>query len=152
MLRAVRMKFLFLFILTVISVVLVLPSFTTHLPDWWLKHVSRGLNLGLDLKGGMHLILQVDMDQAINNALSRAAVDLKETGDKRGYGVKVGDPAKEMFALSLLNKDEQAAFQKFLKEDFPYLEAQEPERQDGALVYTVRLNQEEVKQLEERTL
>ncbi len=41
---------------------------------WWpcrpggTTYVSRGLNLGLDLKGGMHLILQVDMDQAVNNA------------------------------------------------------------------------------------
>ena len=79
MLRAVRLKFLFLFILTVIAIIFVLPSLTGTLPPWWEKHISRGLNLGLDLKGGMHLILQVDMDSAVGNALSRTASDLKET-------------------------------------------------------------------------
>ena len=69
MLRAVRLKFLFLFILTIIAIVFVLPSVTGELPGWWEKHVSRGLKLGLDLKGGMHLILQVDMESAISGAL-----------------------------------------------------------------------------------
>ena len=59
MLRTIRLKFLFLFVLTVVSIIFVLPSLTGKLPEWWEKHVSRGLNLGLDLKGGMHLILEV---------------------------------------------------------------------------------------------
>ena len=84
MLRAVRLKFLFLFILTVIAIMFVLPSLTGGLPDWWEKHVSRGLKLGLDLKGGMHLILQVDMESAVRNALNRDANDLKEMAEKRG--------------------------------------------------------------------
>ena len=89
MLRAVRLKFLFLFILTIIAIVFVLPSFTT-LPGWWEKHVSRGLKLGLDLKGGMHLILQVDMESAVNNALQRDANDMKEMSEKRSLALKVG--------------------------------------------------------------
>ena len=95
MLRAVRLKFLFLFILTVIAIIFVLPSLTGELPGWWEKHVSRGLNLGLDLKGGMHLILQVDLEQAINNALSRTSRNLKETAEKRGLAVKLGEVSKE---------------------------------------------------------
>ena len=82
MLRAVRLKFLFLFILTVIAIIFVLPSLTGGLPAWWEKHVSRGLKLGLDLKGGMHLILQVDMDQAVGNALNRTATDTEGDGRK----------------------------------------------------------------------
>ena len=35
MLRAVRLKFLFLFILTIIAIMFVLPSLTGGLPDWW---------------------------------------------------------------------------------------------------------------------
>ena len=104
MLRAVRLKFLFLFILTVIAIIFVLPSVTGILPPWWEKHISRGLNLGLDLKGGMHLILQVDMDQAANNALSRSAMDLKEIAEKRGLDLKLGDVAKQVLPLTLANK------------------------------------------------
>ena len=135
MLRAVRLKFLFLFILTLIAIIFVLPSFTGGLPDWWEKHVSQGLNLGLDLKGGMHLILQVDMDQAVTNALNRAAPELKELAEKRGLALKAGDVATDALPVTLINTDEQSAFQKLLKEEFPHLEVPGPQRQDGGLIF-----------------
>ncbi|MDD5642996.1 MAG: protein translocase subunit SecDF, partial [Syntrophales bacterium] len=91
MLRAVRLKFLFLFLLTIVAILFVLPSFPVGLPAWWQQHVSRGLNLGLDLKGGMHLVLEVDMDSAIANSLNRTIPELKEIAEKRGLAVKVGD-------------------------------------------------------------
>src|SRR4030065_80863 len=100
MVRAVRLKFLFLFILTIVAVLFVLPSLTGGLPGWWEKHVSRGLKLGLDLKGGMHLILQVDMDSAISNALHREESDMKELAGKRNLAVKVGDVAKETLTVT----------------------------------------------------
>jgi SecD/SecF fusion protein len=152
MLRAVRLKFLFLFILTIIAVIFVLPSLTGELPPWWEKHVSRGLSLGLDLRGGMHLILQVDMENAIKNALGRDASDMKDAADKRGLTVRVGEVSQGALSVTLINRDEQAAFQKFLKEEFLHLESGGPTRQDGSLVYALHLKPEEVKQLQERTL
>jgi SecD/SecF fusion protein len=152
MLRAVRLKFLFLFVLTVIAIVFVLPSLSGGLPGWWEKHVSRGLKLGLDLKGGMHLILQVDMESAINNALTRDGTDMKEIAEKRGVALKVGDVSKEALHVTLVNRDEQAAFRKLLKEEFPHLAVGEPKRQDGSLVYDLSLKADEISQLQERTL
>ncbi|MGB8991092.1 MAG: protein translocase subunit SecD [Desulfobaccales bacterium] len=152
MLRAVRLKFLFLFILTIIAIVFVLPSVTGKLPGWWEKHVSRGLKLGLDLKGGMHLILQVDMESAINNALTRDAADMKELATKRGLTLKEGEISKQTLPVTLVNKDEQAVFQKFLKEEFPHLLVGGPNRQDGGLVFDLSLNPDEISQLRERTL
>jgi SecD/SecF fusion protein len=152
MLRAVRLKFLFLFILTIIAIIFVLPSITGGLPGWWEKHVSRGLKLGLDLKGGMHLILQVDMESAIGNALNRDDSDMKELAAKRGLNLKVADVAKETLPVTLVNKDEQVAFQRLLKEEFPHLAAGEPIRQDNSLVFMLTLKPEEIAQLQERTL
>jgi SecD/SecF fusion protein len=152
MLRAVRLKFLFLFILTVIALIFVLPSVTGELPSWWEKHVSRGLSLGLDLRGGMNLILKVDMDSAIRNALSRDSSDVKDMAEKRGLALKVGEVSKEALHITLVNRDEQAAFLKFLKEEFPHLETQEPQRQDNSLIYALTLKPQEIAQLQERTL
>jgi SecD/SecF fusion protein len=152
MLRAVRLKFFFLFILTLLAILFVLPSFPVGLPDWWQKHVSKGLNLGLDLKGGMHLVLEVDMDQAVTNALNRAVPELKEVVEKRGLAAKVGEVSKETLPLTLLNADEKSPLQNLLKEDFPHFEVQGPQRQDGALLYNLSLKPEEVKRLRELTL
>ncbi|OGP71061.1 MAG: preprotein translocase subunit SecF [Deltaproteobacteria bacterium RBG_13_60_28] len=152
MLRAVRWKFFLLFALTVVAILFVLPSFPVGLPDWWQKHVSKGLNLGLDLKGGMHLVLEVDMDSAISNALNRALPELKEMAEKKGLAVKVGEVSKEALTLTLLNADEQSPLQSLLKEEFPQMEVQGPRRQDGALLYTLSLKPDELKRLREQTL
>jgi SecD/SecF fusion protein len=152
MLRAVRWKFFLLFILTLTAILFVLPSFPVGLPEWWQKHVSKGLNLGLDLKGGMHLVLEVDMDSAVANALMRAAPELKEMTEKKGLAVKLGDVSKETLPLILLNADEQSPLQNLLKEEFPHMEVQGPRRQEGALVYTLSLKPDELKRLQEQTL
>ncbi|MHB9074656.1 MAG: protein translocase subunit SecD [Desulfobaccales bacterium] len=152
MLRAIRLKFLLLLLLTILAIIFVLPSLTGGLPAWWEKHVSRGLNLGLDLKGGMHLILQVDMDQAVGNYLSRRASELKELAEKRGLDLKVAEVVRRILPVSLINQDEQAAFLRLLKEEFPLLEVAGPQRQDRGLVFDLKLKPEEVQQLKERVL
>jgi SecD/SecF fusion protein len=152
MLRAVRLKFLFLFILTVVAILFVLPSFPIGLPAWWQTHVSKGLNLGLDLKGGMHLVLEVDIDQAISNALNRTSQDLKDLAEKRGLNLKVGEVGKQTLPVTVVNLDEQGAFLKMLKEEFPQVDIATSRRQDATQVYDLALKPEEVKHLQERTL
>ena len=54
------------------------PSFYHDLPDWWKKYMApAGLKLGLDLQGGMHIVLQVDLEKAAENSLDLAASDFK---------------------------------------------------------------------------
>src|SRR5574337_558874 len=42
------------------------------------------LNLGLDLQGGIHLVLGVDVDKALENQVERAASDMKASLEKKG--------------------------------------------------------------------
>jgi SecD/SecF fusion protein len=152
MLRTIRLKFLFLFVLLIFSILLVLPTLPVKLPDWWVTYVSRGLNLGLDLKGGMHLVLEVDMAQAAVNALNRTSQDLKDVAEKRGLGLKVGEISRNTLTVTLFNRDEQAVFQSLLREEFPQVEAPAPQRLNGSLVYTLSLTSAELGRLQERTL
>lgn len=45
------------------------------------------LNLGLDLQGGIHLVLGVDADKAVESQVERAAADIKTAFERRGIGV-----------------------------------------------------------------
>jgi len=82
--KGLRNKFIFFFLLILLAVFFTLPSFNKNLPSWWKKYLgSEGFKLGLDLQGGMHLILRVDVEQAINNTLAFSARDLKEVLQKR---------------------------------------------------------------------
>ena len=123
MLKKIRLKFLFLLLLTAVSIILMLPSVVPHLPEWYTKYIwNQGFQLGLDLKGGTHLILQVDLDQVIQNNLNMQGQDIKDVAEKRGIDLRVGAAHKNLLDLTLAKPDEQAAFTKLLKEEFSQLE------------------------------
>ena len=61
------------------AIVYVLPTFQMAVkkmdqPTWWPK---KKINLGLDLQGGMHLVLEVDTDKAVENTVNRAYEELR---------------------------------------------------------------------------
>ncbi len=121
--KALRWKFALLVLLTLASVAIVLPSFYPDLPGWWKKYLySQGLKLGLDLQGGMHLVLKVDIDQAVKNATEAAARDLKDVLARKGITVVrlESEPGKIVFSLP--NKKALARLKEILKEDFPDLQ------------------------------
>lgn len=73
-----KLKLLFLFILFFIGTILLLPTFIKDLPPWFKKYVYRGeLKLGLDLKGGVHLVLQPDIEKALANQFENYVQDIK---------------------------------------------------------------------------
>lgn len=61
----------FWLIITVLigSVMGAMPNITT-VPSWWPASLSQPLNLGLDLKGGIHLVIDVDIEKVISQQVS----------------------------------------------------------------------------------
>src|SRR5438270_10745952 len=49
---------------------------------------KRTINLGLDLQGGIHLVLGVEADKHVAGQTDRAAEDLKATLERKGIAVK----------------------------------------------------------------
>ena len=64
------------------SLIFFIPSyqpFYQALPGWLKKVMpSKGITLGLDLQGGIHLVLEVDEDRAIEIAVDRVVVSLQD--------------------------------------------------------------------------
>jgi preprotein translocase subunit SecD len=54
---------------------------------WYLSPPGKTINLGLDLRGGVHLVLGVEVEKAIESQLDRAAADLKGTLEQKGIAV-----------------------------------------------------------------
>ncbi|MDW7772914.1 MAG: protein translocase subunit SecD [Desulfobulbaceae bacterium] len=98
-----KLKFGLLAILIIFSVLAVVPSFYPGAPTWWKKYLApEGLKLGLDLQGGIHVVLRVDLDKAIENSLDLAASDLKEVLAERNItAVRMdsGDSTRIVFTL-----------------------------------------------------
>jgi preprotein translocase subunit SecD len=55
---------------------------------WYLYPPKKSINLGLDLQGGIHLVLGVDVDKYVTHQTERAADDLKSGLERKGVGVK----------------------------------------------------------------
>jgi preprotein translocase subunit SecD len=55
---------------------------------WYLYPPKHTINLGLDLQGGIHLVLGVDVDKYVAAQTERAAEDLKSGLERKGVAVK----------------------------------------------------------------
>src|SRR5207247_9321677 len=55
---------------------------------WSLYPLKRTINRGLDLQGGIHLVLGVETDKHVVGQTDRAAEDLKATIERKGIAVK----------------------------------------------------------------
>jgi preprotein translocase subunit SecD len=61
------------------GIVYLVPSLTSSLPPGWTKvFPNQKIHLGLDLQGGMNLVLEVEADKAVENNLERLASELKD--------------------------------------------------------------------------
>jgi preprotein translocase subunit SecD len=55
---------------------------------WYLYPLKSSINLGLDLQGGIHLMLGVEADRHVASQTDRAAEDLKTALERKGIAVK----------------------------------------------------------------
>ncbi len=99
---SLKLKFSALIFLILLSIVTIIPSFYGSTPDWWQKYMApEGLRLGLDLQGGMHLVLQVNLDKAEADSLELAATELKDNLKEQGISAvrTKSEPGTVLFTL-----------------------------------------------------
>jgi preprotein translocase subunit SecD len=71
---------------------------------WYLYPPGKTINLGLDLQGGIHLVLGVDVDKYITTQTERAGEDLRAALERKGVGVKrVAREGLNRVAIELAN-------------------------------------------------
>ena len=60
---------------------------------WYAIPLEKTINLGLDLQGGMHLVLEVEADKAVEGSLERNSGDIRARLNRRG--VKYANLSRE---------------------------------------------------------
>jgi preprotein translocase subunit SecD len=138
--------------ITLAAVVYLTPSFATALPEWWTKFLpSRKIRLGLDLRGGTYLLLTVELEKAVENALDQNAEqlrrELREANVSGGEVERVGQSLR----VRATNQEAKNAAEKLISEQFPILtRTGAPEVSDGDLSFV--LDRREVQRLREYAL
>ena len=94
--------------------------------------LKNRIHLGLDLQGGMHLVLEVDTEKAMESTVERLANNLKETlMEKRIRFRSVERTAGNTISIELPGKEARADLEKLLLEQFPDLEVKSTEFIEG---------------------
>ncbi len=122
---ALKLKLAFLVSIILLSFVTVVPSFYKNTPKWWKTYMApEGLRLGLDLQGGMHLILKVNLKKAEENSLELAANDLKDTLSGESISaVRSPSSSADTIIFTLPNTSAVDKVKNLISEDFPDIDA-----------------------------
>ena len=125
MTTSLKIKLVFLAMVLLLAVCTVLPSFYSGMPQWWKTYLAPGgLRLGLDLQGGMHLVLKVNLKKAEENTLQFAANDLKDALSEQAISaVRTATTAADTVIFTLPNTGAVDKVKKLVSDDFADIEA-----------------------------
>ncbi len=111
-----------------------------YMPQWWKDNMpNRGIALGLDLQGGVHLVFEVEGDRAVAITLERIADRLKDILKKRKLDAEIKVENNRIVVNSTQPEVRQA-----ILDAYPNLDMVPSE---GNLIF--KLNKKEVKRIKD---
>jgi preprotein translocase subunit SecD len=140
--KKVRGRLTLLVLVMVVSTLCFLPSYQPlyqALPGW-AKSVlpNKGITLGLDLQGGIHMVMEVDEDRAVEIAVDRSVVSLQDMlVDKKIPAESVKRTGPTRITIQFQNADLKAQIQKLIDE-FPTFAETESAGSANTLVWDLR--------------
>ncbi len=114
------MKFWTIIATSVISLFLILPSLIPASSPLQKFLLSKKINLGLDLRGGIHIVLGVEVQKALDVEIDKFHVSLQERlqeNEVAGFDIKRA-PDERALEVSVRNDQDQVTLDKVLKDDF----------------------------------
>lgn len=147
-------RFVLLVLVVVFSVVAFLPSYPAvfqALPPW-LKRAfpNKGIALGLDLQGGIHLVLEVEEDRAVEIAVDRSVNAIQDLlVDKKIPVESVKRTGLSQVTLAFQKDDLKAQIQKILEEIPGFSESAGA---DSANTLVYELSENEIKRIKDSAI
>ncbi|MFN2378441.1 MAG: protein translocase subunit SecD [Candidatus Binatia bacterium] len=107
----------------VFGIIALVPNFTTDLPEWWKFALpSQPIALGLDLRGGIHLVLEVKTDKAVENHVDALIEQLRR--DAREKEIATRDwkrDGREALTFTVVGAGKAAEMQSLVADSYPNL-------------------------------
>lgn len=100
----------------------------------------KKINLGLDLQGGMHLVLEVDTDKAVEDTIERLAQELRTSLRKERVRVQDIDRSdKNRIIIRIQGEENIAKFSKLLDTEFKDIRLADTREADGIQTFELDL-------------
>ncbi|MBI3014086.1 MAG: protein translocase subunit SecD [Candidatus Tectomicrobia bacterium] len=92
---------------------------------WWTLPLSERIKLGLDLKGGSHLLMEVESDKAVENTLERYGTEIGRGLERAGVsGARVERQGSDRLAITIPDASARSELDKMLL-NYPQLQGME---------------------------
>jgi preprotein translocase subunit SecD len=152
--RSLKWRALLVAAAIIAALIYIYPSLSPGLPSWWTKALpSQAINLGLDLKGGMHLILEVQADKAVESAVERNIEELKFALRKDQIPVNmVSRVENNRVELQLARAEDRDKVNTLLDREFEYFVTESTSEESGRLTITLRLDDREAKRIKDMAM
>jgi len=143
--KPVAGRLILLSVTVVVSLVLFLPStpLFSSLPAWWKQNLpSKGMTLGLDLQGGIHLVLEVEAERAIEIKMDRDVSNMTELFAEKKLKVEsVKRTGPTEITVNLAEPGAKEAVLTLVDDQFPTLGGRSPS--DRVLLLTLKPDEAE---------
>jgi preprotein translocase subunit SecD len=117
-------------------------------PSWLTGIGAKPLKLGLDLRGGVHFLLQVDTAAAVDQRIGVYASDIKkQLREKRIRGIVRMDEGSRIVA-TLASEEARSAAAAAIKDVMPEL-LQEPLEQEGKYLLALTIGEQQIREMED---
>lgn len=136
----------------IVAIVYLVPTFVSDLPPFWKDYLpAQRIHLGLDLQGGTHLLLSVDLQKAVQNSLDQTVEALRRDFAEAKLGVDAVARRDGRIEIRLPGADRTAATD-LIKERFPDLVIENSTTQNGSVNLDLTLSKREERRLREFAL
>ena len=144
--RGVLARFIMFAVAALAAIVYLLPNLVDPLPSWWSSFLpSEKIHLGLDLQGGTHLILEVQVDKAVEHNIERVRNDLLNLFRERGLSAVSVERVQGTQLHIRAPADSVERVRGVLKGDFPNLAVVNTQTTAGTTEFFVTLSKEELR-------
>ncbi|MBW1828459.1 MAG: protein translocase subunit SecD [Deltaproteobacteria bacterium] len=122
------------------------PTLTEEMPGWWANILPRDkIVLGIDLQGGMHLVLEVQSLKAVESHLERVVEELKQDmrGRKMRY-LKLNRRGNQEISVTLIRAEDKEAFTEMAEANFTDFEVRKAAETNDQPSFSLSLRNEAV--------
>ncbi|NOR72271.1 MAG: protein translocase subunit SecD [Mariprofundaceae bacterium] len=110
-----RWKLWLILTVLVVSAMGALPNLTTP-PSWWPSATSKPMNLGLDLKGGIHLVIDVNVEKAVEHSVEEDVDTIRRLLRENKIRYSKLDADGNTLIVQIKNISDTAAAESLIKE------------------------------------
>ncbi|MBM3298544.1 MAG: protein translocase subunit SecD [Deltaproteobacteria bacterium] len=155
MIQSLQWRIAIIGVVLAVAVFLVYPS-VGPVPSWWAKYLpANPVRLGLDLQGGLHLVLEVEAAKASEAVVDQAIEEVLSVMKDKDAKIRYADVLRTShtsFTVYLRDESQQALFDAKVLEKLPTFRKTSAGQTDKGFEITMTLDPKTVDEISEKAV